>query len=157
MPVPHLEIRIVQRSKGSSAVAGAAYQAGEKLFSEYDQKMKNYLCKKEVVYTEVMLPTNKDALEMYDELLEVATRYAAIRANWPLLSREEKNEQDPGRTSCHNSVITHFNMLARYLKQQGKSATWRDGLGYEEDDGYYRKAIGDFACYLVFVNSINAR
>lgn len=42
MPVPHLEIRIVQRSKGSSAVAGAAYQAGEKLFSEYDQKMKNY-------------------------------------------------------------------------------------------------------------------
>ena len=30
MPVPHLEIRIVQRSKGSSAVAGAAYQAGEK-------------------------------------------------------------------------------------------------------------------------------
>ena len=58
MPVPHLEIRIVQRSKGSSAVAGAAYQAGEKLFSEYDQKMKNYLYKKEVVYTEVMLPAN---------------------------------------------------------------------------------------------------
>ena len=58
MPVPHLEIRIVQRSKGSSAVAGAAYQAGEKLFSEYDQKMKNYIYKKEVVYKEVMLPTN---------------------------------------------------------------------------------------------------
>lgn len=49
MPVPHLEIRIVQRSKGSSAVAGAAYQAGEKLFSEYDQKMKNYLYKKDLL------------------------------------------------------------------------------------------------------------
>ena len=58
MPVPHLNIRIVQRSKGSSAVAGAAYQAGEKLFSEYDQKKKTYLHKKEVVYTEIMLPTN---------------------------------------------------------------------------------------------------
>lgn len=58
MPVPHLEIRIVQRSKGNSAVAGAAYQAGEKLFSEYDQKTKNYTCKKEVVYTEIMLPKN---------------------------------------------------------------------------------------------------
>ena len=46
MPVPHLEIRIVQRSKGSSAVAGAAYQAGEKLFSEYDQKHKDYLTRK---------------------------------------------------------------------------------------------------------------
>ena len=42
MPVPHLEIRIIQRSKGSSAVAGAAYQAGEKLFSEYDQKSKDH-------------------------------------------------------------------------------------------------------------------
>ena len=58
MPVPHLNIRIVQRSKGDSAVAGAAYQAGERLFSEYDQQWKNYLRKKEVVYTEIMLPIN---------------------------------------------------------------------------------------------------
>ena len=59
MPVPHLEIRIVQRSKGSSAVAGAAYQAGEKMFSEYDQKFKDHRRKQqEVVYTEIMLPTN---------------------------------------------------------------------------------------------------
>ena len=59
MPVPHLNIRIVQRGKGSSAVAGAAYQAGEKLFSEYDQKSKDH-CRKqpEVVYTEILLPAN---------------------------------------------------------------------------------------------------
>ena len=58
MPVPHLNIKIVQRSKGKSAVAGAAYQAGEKLFSEYDQQWKNHTYKKEVVYTEIMLPAN---------------------------------------------------------------------------------------------------
>ena len=58
MPIPHFNIKIVQRSKGQSAVAGAAYQAGEKLFSEYDQKTKNYTAKTEVVYTEVMLPQN---------------------------------------------------------------------------------------------------
>lgn len=98
-----------------------------------------------------------DALELYNDLIKVATRYATIRANWLLMSREEKMEQDPGRTSCHNSVITHFNMLARYLKQQEKTAAWRDELGYEEDDSYNRKAIGDFACYLTFVNGINAR
>ena len=100
--------------------------------------------------------TDVDALELYNELMKVTARYATIRANWLLLSREEKNEQDSGRTSCHNSVITHFNMLARYLKQQGKTAAWRDELGYEEDDPYNRKAIGDFACYLAFVNGINA-
>ena len=98
-----------------------------------------------------------DALELYDELIKIATRYATIRANWLLLSREEKNEQDSSRTSCHNSVIIHFNMLARYLKQQGRTAAWRDELGYEEDDPYNRKAIGDFACYFAFVNGINAR
>ena len=27
----------------------------------------------------------------------------------------------------------------------------------EEEDPYNRKAIGDFACYLVFVSAINAR
>lgn len=42
MPNPHFDISIVQRSKGKSAVAGAAYQSGEKLFSEYDQTYKDY-------------------------------------------------------------------------------------------------------------------
>jgi hypothetical protein len=54
LPVPHFNIKITQRSKGNSAVAGAAYQAGEKLFSEYDQKTKNYTCKKEVVCGEYL-------------------------------------------------------------------------------------------------------
>lgn len=58
MPNPHFDISITQRSKGKSAVAGAAYQSGEKLFSEYDQKMKDYTRKKGIVYTEIMLPAN---------------------------------------------------------------------------------------------------
>lgn len=98
-----------------------------------------------------------DAMELYDELIAVATRYAEMRAKWLLMEREEKMEKDSLRTSYHNSVILHFNMLARYLKSQGKDVVWRDMLGYEEEDGYNRKSIGDFACYLVFLNSINAR
>ena len=98
-----------------------------------------------------------DALELYEELMAVAGRYGAIRAGWQLLGREEKMEQDSRRTSCHNSVITHFNMLTRYLRQRGKTAAWRDCLGYEEEDPYNRKRVGDFACYLVFVSGINAR
>ena len=42
MSNPHFDISITQRSKGKSAVAGAAYQSAENLFSEYDQKAKNY-------------------------------------------------------------------------------------------------------------------
>lgn len=101
--------------------------------------------------------TDPDAAELYTELIAVATRYAAIRAGWQQLSREEKVDRDSSRTSCHDSVITHFNVLARYLKSQGRQAKWRDLLGYEEDDKYFRKTIGDFACYLVFINSLCAR
>ena len=39
---------IVKRSQGQSAVAGAAYQSGERLFSDYDQKTKFYNKKKDV-------------------------------------------------------------------------------------------------------------
>ncbi len=56
MPNPHFDITITKRSKCQSAVAGAAYQSGEKLFSEYDQKYKDYRKKEGVVYTEIMLP-----------------------------------------------------------------------------------------------------
>src|SRR5699024_12279541 len=51
---PHFEIKITKRSKRQSAVAGAAYQSGENLFSEYDQKHKDYRKKEGVVYTEIM-------------------------------------------------------------------------------------------------------
>ena len=129
-------------------------------YEEYLKRPKAItFAKMQTIHTEMIaeIGTDVDALELYDELMKVATRYATIRANWLLLSREEKNEQDSSRTSCHNSVIIHFNMLARYLKQQGRTAAWRDELGYEEDDPYNRKAIGDFACYFAFVNGINAR
>ena len=37
-------------------MAGTAYQSGERLFSEYDQKTKFYNKKKELVHAEIMLP-----------------------------------------------------------------------------------------------------
>lgn len=98
-----------------------------------------------------------EAVELYEELIDAATRYAAVRAKWLRMSKEEKIDTDSLRTSHHDSVIIHLNMLARYLKMQGKKALWREQLGDVEENGYIRKGIGDFACYLVFVNSICAR
>lgn len=50
MPCPHHDIKIIQRSNHQSAVASAAYQSGERLFSEYDQKQKYYSHKSEIVH-----------------------------------------------------------------------------------------------------------
>ena len=64
MTCPHFSISIRSRynkrsgSRGS-AVAGAAYQSAEKLFSEYDGRTKNYSYKKpELVFSGLMLPEN---------------------------------------------------------------------------------------------------
>ena len=56
MPCPHCKITIIKRSKKESAVSAAAYQSGEKLFSEYDQEQKYYPYKNEVTHKEIMLP-----------------------------------------------------------------------------------------------------
>ena len=58
MPCPHFDIKVVQRSEGQSAVAAAAYQSGEKLYSQYDKETKSYDSKEGIMHTEIMLPPN---------------------------------------------------------------------------------------------------
>ena len=58
MPCPHFEVSLVKRSTGKSAVAGAAYQSGTDLYSEYQQRWKRYRSKSGVVHTEILLPRN---------------------------------------------------------------------------------------------------
>lgn len=100
---------------------------------------------------------DQEAAELYLELAQTATRYIAFRSQWSLWSRAEKMEHDSSRTTCHNSLIVKFNQLAKYLRLQGRTAAWRDALGYEEEDPCNRKRIGDFGCYIVFVNSLCSR
>jgi len=98
-----------------------------------------------------------DALDLYNELLSASVKYASIRAKWTMLSKPEQSDQDSHRTSCHDSVIIKINKLSRYLKTIGKEAAWRDELGEASAAPYIRKRLGDFACYLAFVNCLYAR
>lgn len=127
----------------------------------------DYLKKENILTTEVAMSihqemyseigNDKDALELYEELLRKAIEYSAIRSKWTVMSSEEKMDADPGRTMKHDSLIVKFNQLAKFLKMQGKPAIWRDRLGYEEDDKINRKKIGDMGCYIAFIHAINAR
>ena len=103
------------------------------------------------------IANDADGQELYDELIESAVKYSSYRAKWFVWTREERIAQDRVRSACHDTFMIHLNSLSRYLKNQGKTAALRDELGYLEDDTYNRKTIGDFACYLVFVYSLNAR
>jgi len=58
MPCPHYRISIISRGKNQSAVAAAAYQSGDRLFSERDHRTKYYGRKEGIVYTEILLPAH---------------------------------------------------------------------------------------------------
>ena len=129
-------------------------------YEEYLEKPKSLdLERARTLHREMLeeIGNDPDAVELYEELALAAAKYAGFRANWLLWSREKRMDQDAGRTACHNSLIVKFNQLARYLKMQGRTAAGRDALGYEEDDPYNRKTIGDFGCWIAFGDSVNAR
>lgn len=61
MAIYHCSIKIISRGKGKSAVAAAAYRAGETLTNEYDGVTHDYTRKGGVVHTEIVLPDNAPA------------------------------------------------------------------------------------------------
>ena len=65
MPCPHFQVSLVKRSAKKSAVAGAAYQSGTDIYSDYEQKWKKYHTKPGIIHTEILLP--KNAPEAYQD------------------------------------------------------------------------------------------
>ena len=58
MAIYHLSINIIRRGNGKSAVAAAAYRAGEKITNEYDGITHDYTRKSGIVHTEILLTDN---------------------------------------------------------------------------------------------------
>ena len=56
MALFHLNVTQIKRSKGQSAIAAAAYRAGEKLYSEYYGENSDYTNKGGVICSEILLP-----------------------------------------------------------------------------------------------------
>ena len=61
MAIYHCSIKIISRGKGKSAVAAAAYRAGEKITNEFDGVTHDYTRKNGVVHTEILLPDHAPA------------------------------------------------------------------------------------------------
>ena len=93
--------------------------------------------------------TDADMVGLYQDMVARAIRYAHIRAGWAALTREQKRDQDAGRTSAHDAFIASLNIIARTEGEVG--AAWKERLS---DD---RKRIGDFACYIALFEGIGSR
>ena len=93
----------------------------------------------------------KDKMDCYNGILKAAFEYTSIRCKWELMDREEKIDNDNFRTGCHNSFIISLDVLSRLAAAEDVDSSWREDLG---DD---RKRIGDFACYIAYINGIANR
>ena len=58
MALFHFSVKQVKRSAGQSAIASAAYRAGEKLYSEYYGEFSDYTKKGGVISSEILLPSH---------------------------------------------------------------------------------------------------
>ena len=62
MAIYHCSIKVISRGKGKSAVAAAAYRAGEKITNQFDGMTHDYTHKGGVVHTEILLPDHAPPL-----------------------------------------------------------------------------------------------
>ena len=58
MALFHLSVTQTKRSAGQSAIASAAYRAGERLYSEYYGEYSDYTRKGGVIYSDILLPSH---------------------------------------------------------------------------------------------------
>ena len=89
--------------------------------------------------------------ELTRQVLKSAIRYAHFRAEWYLMSVEERAEVDRARTLAHNSFIDALNILSRNAAASGEAIDWRRELG--ED----RRWIGDYGCYVACFLGLQSR
>ena len=109
----HCSIKIISRGKGKSAVAAAAYRAGEKITNEFDGMTHDYTHKGGVVHTEILLPdhapaeyTDRAVLWNEVEKIEKAKNAQLAREIEIALPRELTREQ--GISLVREYVKRHF-------------------------------------------------
>ena len=62
MAIAYTRVTIHTRSKGHSAVAGAAYRAGKKLFDERTGETFDFTKRSDIIHSEILLPDGADYL-----------------------------------------------------------------------------------------------
>ena len=111
MALYHFHVDQIKRSAGQSAIAAAAYRAGENLYSEYYGETNDYSRKSGVLYTEILLPPN------------APPEYKDRQTLWNAVEKVEKNKKAQLAYSfdiaLQNELTTEENIaLARCFVQE---------------------------------------
>lgn len=111
MAIYHLHAQIIKRSSGRSAVAAAAYRAGEKLHNEYDGITHDYTRKTGVIHTEIMLPENAPR-----EYAERSTLWNAVEKSEKRCDAQTARELDIA-LPCELDRQEQIELMRDYIKE----------------------------------------
>ena len=95
MALFHLSVTQTKRSAGQSAIASAAYRAGERLYSEYYGEYSDYTRKGGVICSDILLPSHAPpeyADSMDQELERLKKSEKALKEKLEKVSREKDAE-----------------------------------------------------------------
>ena len=85
MALFHLSVTQTKRSAGQSAIASAAYRAGERLYSEYYGEYSDYTRKGGVICSDILLPSH--APPEYADRQTLCKAMSKLYASWAFFPR----------------------------------------------------------------------
>ncbi len=104
--------------------------------------------------------SDEDLRELHSDFPSGCVRYAAIRAEWSVSTREKQMDMDSSRTMAHDSVLMNIKILLHYMTKCGYDTSWSNEIIPKDIDitqAPYRKVIGDLACHITDILAVEAR
>lgn len=98
MAIYHLHVKMISRSKGQSAVCSASYRRAAKLKDERLGRIYNYTNKKDVIFTQILLPEYSTSWLMEISKIQKVDSHQASEILWNHVERyEELLNSQPAR------------------------------------------------------------
>ena len=115
IPCPHFNITIIARGKvkGNSAVGAAAYQSGDKLYSEYEREWKSGDHLERIIHKEILLPPNapekyRDRATLWNAVDASETKATAQTARRIIMALPKELTQEQNIELIRNYCQTSF-------------------------------------------------
>src|SRR3546814_16216800 len=113
MAIFHLSVKVISRAAGRSAVAAAAYRAGERLHDERLDRDHDFRAKSGVEHSEIMLPESaperfSDRATLWNEVEATEKRKDAQLAREVEFSIPREMSQDDGIELARDFVQAEF-------------------------------------------------
>ena len=115
IPCPHFNITIIARGKvkGNSAVGAAAYQSGDKIYSEYEHEWKSGDHLERIIHKEILLPPNapekyRDRATLWNAVDASETKATAQTARRIIMALPKELTQEQNIELIRNYCQTSF-------------------------------------------------